>query len=90
MEVSGQLHVSATLPPRKESGPKGEKLRGVRKRRMRKMGNKILVAKLEGKRSLGRRKHRREGSIKPFLSKWVVRVSTGFTWLRIGSSGGLF
>jgi activator of HSP90 ATPase len=23
------------------------------------------------------------------LKKWSVRIGTGFTWLRIGSSGGL-
>jgi hypothetical protein len=27
---------------------------------------------------------------KPEWKKWAVRVWTGFIWLRIGTSGGLF
>jgi hypothetical protein len=50
---------------------------------------KILFGKFEGKRPLGRPRHRYEDNIKMSLKKWYVMVWTGFIWLRIGSCGGL-
>jgi hypothetical protein len=45
---------------------------------------KKLVKKPEWKRTHARPRHRWEQIIK----KWVLRVWTGFIWLRTGSSGG--
>jgi hypothetical protein len=49
---------------------------------------RVLVGGSEGKRPL--RRPRRRGGI---ILKWIVekldRMSTGFTWLRTGTSGGL-
>jgi hypothetical protein len=41
---------------------------------------RVLVGKPEGKRPLGRPKHRWEDNIK----KWDTGVQTGSSWLRIG------
>jgi len=43
----------------------------------------VLVGKPEGKRSLGRPRHRWEDNIK---TEGVV--GTGWSWLRIGTGGG--
>jgi hypothetical protein len=50
----------------------------------------ILVGKPEGTRQIGRPPRRWELNIKMwFLKESVVRMWTGFVWLRIGTSGGL-
>jgi hypothetical protein len=50
---------------------------------------KNLVGKPEGKRPLGRPRCRGEHSIRKDLrEKWGGKVWTGFSWLRIGTSGG--
>jgi hypothetical protein len=51
---------------------------------------RVLVGKPEGKRPLERPRHRWEDGIKMDLRKtgWGVGWS-GFTWLRIGTAGGL-
>jgi hypothetical protein len=50
---------------------------------------RVLVRKHEGKRPFGRPKCRWEDGIKmdPRLVGW--RVWSGFSWLRIGTGGGL-
>jgi hypothetical protein len=50
----------------------------------------VLVGKLEGKRQLGRPSCRWEDGIKMYLTEigWGG-VWSGFTWLRIGTVGGL-
>jgi hypothetical protein len=50
---------------------------------------KILVKKPQGKRPLGRPKHRWEDNIKVDLKGIGLEMWTGFIWLRIGFSGGL-
>jgi hypothetical protein len=50
---------------------------------------KVLVGKPDGKRPLGRRRHRWEDQVKLNLREIGWRVWSGFTWLRIVSSGGL-
>ena len=47
----------------------------------------VLVGKPEGKRPLGRSRHRWEDNIKTDLQK--VEVWTGSSWLRIEKGGGL-
>ena len=49
---------------------------------------RVLVGKPEGKRPLGRPRHRWEDNIKVDLQKWDVGVWTGSSWLRIGTGGG--
>jgi hypothetical protein len=49
---------------------------------------KVLVRKPEGKRSLGRHRRRLEDNIRKDLRE-IGNLSTGFIWLRIGTSGGL-
>jgi hypothetical protein len=50
----------------------------------------ILVGKPEGKRSLGSPRHRwKDKMLQLMLKKQVGKVSTGFIWLRIGTSSGL-
>jgi hypothetical protein len=46
-----------------------------------------LVARPEGKRPLGRPRHRREGNIKMDHRETGIDRANGFGWLRIGSSG---
>jgi hypothetical protein len=48
-----------------------------------------LVRKPEGKRPLGRPRHRWVNNIKMDL-RWDGIVWTGSIWLKIGTSGGLF
>jgi hypothetical protein len=43
----------------------------------------------QGKRPLGRRRHRREDNIEMNLSEIGWEVWTGFIWIRTGTSGGL-
>jgi len=47
---------------------------------------RVLVGKLEGKRPLGRRRHRWEDNIKMDLQE--VGAWTGSSWLRTGTCGG--
>jgi hypothetical protein len=49
---------------------------------------KILVGKPEGKRPLGRRRHKWVNNIKRFLERYNGMVWIGLIWLRIGTSGG--
>ena len=66
----------------------------IKSRRMRWVGHilrmgkrrgfyRVLVGKSEGKRPLGRPRHRWEDNIKIDLQKWDVGVWTGSSWLRI-------
>ena len=48
----------------------------------------VLVGKPEGKRPLGRPRHRWENNIKMDLHEWERVVGTGWSWLRIGTVGG--
>ena len=50
--------------------------------------HRILVGKPEGKRPLGRPRHRWEDNIKMYFRKWEGVVGTGWSWLRIGTGGG--
>ena len=70
-------------------------VRVVKSRRMRwaehvaRMGegrgvHRVLVGKPEGKRPLGRPRHRWEDNIKMNIQE----VGTGWSWLRLGAGGG--
>ena len=70
-------------------------VRVVKSRRMRWAGNvarmgegrgvyRVLVGKPEGKRPLGRPRHRWKDNIKMDIQE----VETGWSWLRIGTGGG--
>jgi hypothetical protein len=50
---------------------------------------RVLVGKLEGKKPLERPRRRWEDGIKMGFREIGWRVWSGFTWLRIGSVGGL-
>jgi hypothetical protein len=52
---------------------------------------RVLVGKPEGKRSLGRPRRRWEDGIKMDLREigWGGGVWSGFSWLRVGTVGGL-
>jgi hypothetical protein len=50
---------------------------------------RILVGKPEGKRSLGRPRHRWVNNIKIILERQDGVVWAGLIWLRIGTSGGI-
>ena len=50
--------------------------------------HRVLVGNLEGKRPLGRPRHRWEDNIKMDLQKLEGLVGTGWSWLRIGTGGG--
>jgi hypothetical protein len=50
---------------------------------------RVLVGRPKGKRPLGRPKHRQEENIKLDLRETGIYGVNGFSWLRIGSSGGL-
>jgi hypothetical protein len=52
-------------------------------------GEECLVGKPEGKRPLGRRSSRWENVIRNDLREIGWWVWCGFSWLRIGTSGGL-
>jgi hypothetical protein len=77
-------------------------IRQMKSRRMRWAGHvarmgegrnlyRVLVGKPEAKRPLGRPRHRWEDGIKMDLWEfgWGGGVWSGFTWLRIGTVGGL-
>jgi hypothetical protein len=77
-------------------------IRQIKSRRMRWAGHvarmgegrkmyRVLVGMPEGKRPLGRPRRRWEDGIKMDLREigWVQGVWSGFTWLRIGTGGGL-
>jgi hypothetical protein len=50
---------------------------------------RIVVGKPEGRRPLGRRRRRWEDGIRMDLEEIGWGVWRGFTWLRIGTVGGL-
>ena len=50
--------------------------------------HRVLVGKPEGKRPLGRHRHRWEDNIKMDLQEEGGVVRTGQSWLRIGTGGG--
>jgi hypothetical protein len=50
---------------------------------------RVVVGRPEGKRPLGRPRHRWEVNIKMDLRRTGIDGETGFGWLRIGSNGGL-
>jgi hypothetical protein len=50
---------------------------------------RVLVARPEGKRPLGRHRRRCEDSIKMDIEEIGIDERTGFCWLMIGSSGGI-
>jgi hypothetical protein len=50
---------------------------------------RVLLGKREGRRPLGRPRHRWGIIIKWIFSKWVEEVWTKLIWLRIGTGGGL-
>ena len=49
--------------------------------------HRVLVGKPVGKRSLGRSRHR-WGIILRWIFRKLEGVETGWSWLRIGTSGG--
>ena len=49
---------------------------------------RVLVRKPEGKRPLGRPRHRWEDNIKMDLQEVGRVVGTGWSWLRRGTGGG--
>jgi hypothetical protein len=49
---------------------------------------RVVVGKPEGKRPLGRPRHRREDNIKMDLQEVGCWVWTGLSWLRIVTGGG--
>jgi hypothetical protein len=74
--------------------------RQIKSRRMRWAGHvarmgegrnvyRVLVGQPEGKRPLGRPRHRWEDGIRMDVREIVWGVWSGFTWLRIGTVGGL-
>jgi hypothetical protein len=75
-------------------------VRVIKSRRMRWAGHvarmgegrgvyRVLVGRPKGKRPLGRPRHRWEDNIKMEFREIVVNGVNGFSWLRVGSSGGL-
>jgi hypothetical protein len=50
---------------------------------------KVLVGKPEGKRPLGRPRHRWEDGVRMDLREICLGVWIGFDWLRTGTGGGL-
>jgi hypothetical protein len=50
---------------------------------------RVLVGKSEGRRRLGRQRRRWKDGIKMDLREFGWGVWSGFTWLRIGTGGGL-
>jgi len=49
---------------------------------------RVLVRKPEGKRPLGRPRHRWGNNIRWIFKKWFVGVWTGSSWFGLGTSGG--
>jgi hypothetical protein len=56
--------------------------------KQRKRDMRFDTLKREGRRPLGRPRHRCEDNIKWIFRKWDVRIWNGSSWLRIGTSGG--
>jgi hypothetical protein len=88
---SGELHNIYSSP---------DIIRQIKSRRIRWAGHvarmgegrnvyRVLVGKTKEKRPLGRPRHRWEDGIKMYLRKLVGGVWSGFTWLRVGTVGGL-
>jgi hypothetical protein len=50
---------------------------------------RFSVGRPEGRRPLGRSRHRWEDNIKMDLKEWDGEAWTGLIWLRIGTGGGL-
>ena len=50
--------------------------------------HRVLLRKPEGKRPLGRPRHRWEDNLRWIFRKWEGVVGTGWSWLRIGTGGG--
>ena len=50
---------------------------------------RVLVGKPEGKRPLGRPRHRLEIILRLIFRTWDVEAWTGSIWLRTGTGGGL-
>ena len=50
--------------------------------------HRVLVGKPEGKRPLGRPRHRWENNIKVDLQEGDGVLGAGWSWLRIGTGGG--
>jgi hypothetical protein len=50
---------------------------------------RLLVGKTEGKKPLGRPRHRWVDNIRMFLERWDGVMWTGFAWLMIGTGGEL-
>jgi hypothetical protein len=48
---------------------------------------RVLVGKSEGKRPLGKPRHRLEVILRWIFRKWDFGVWTGSSWLRIGTVG---
>jgi hypothetical protein len=61
----------------------------VARMRKRIVAYSVLVGKPEGKRSLGRPKHRWEDNIKVYFREVGWGILTLYIWLRIGTDGGL-
>jgi hypothetical protein len=55
--------------------------------RERRVVYRVLVRKLEGKRPLGRRRHRWRIILRLVFRKWNVGTWTGSIWLIIGTGG---
>jgi len=49
---------------------------------------RALVGALEGKRPLGRPKHRWENILRWIFWKWEMGAWSGSSWLRMGTDGG--
>jgi hypothetical protein len=88
---NGELHNLYSLP---------DIIRQIKSRRMKWVGHvarmgekrkvyKVLIRKPEGKTPLGRLRCRWEYGIRIDPGELGWRVWSGFTWLRIGTSGGL-
>jgi len=54
----------------------------------RRVAYRVLMGKPEGKRSLGRPRHRWDDNIKMGLQQVEWGAWTGMIWLRIGTGGG--
>ena len=60
---------------------------------MARMGDKrgayrVFMGRSEGKRPLGRPRHRREDKIKLIFKEWDREAPKGLMWPRIGTGGG--
>jgi hypothetical protein len=62
----------------------------VARMRERRVACRVLVGRNEGRRPLGRPRHRWEDNIKMDFQEMGLGAWTGPIWLRIGNSGGAF